>query len=113
MKRPHRDISEWDPTSGLYSLHLHVRHHGKSAPTIITRLIASVLYIFLFFFNAVIKRRDIIRLHIVMQVLIVLQVLFTLVFYFRQCLLSGLSFKLQQNRFIPGTHTVDSSFESI
>lgn len=48
-----------------------------------------------------------------MQVLIVLQVLFTLVFYFRQCLLSGLSFKLQQNRFIPGTHTVDSSFESI
>lgn len=42
------------PTSGLLSPHLHVPHHGKSAPIIISSLIAYVLLIF----HSVIKKRD-------------------------------------------------------
>jgi len=51
--RRHRE-KEPGPTSGLLSPHFHVLHHGKSAPIIISPLIAYVLLIF----NSVIKKRD-------------------------------------------------------
>lgn len=61
LVEPHKHgEKEPSPTSGLLSPHFHVLHHGKSAPIIISPLIA---YVILIFHSVIKKGMDMISLH--------------------------------------------------